>query len=256
MNESYGRRGYAEPERGYNDRGYAEPQRGYNDRGYAEPQRGYNDRGNARRGYAEPERGYPRGGRKSTRTGGKSTTTGGVILGAIAFLSAFLVLWGLYYATGIGVRHQRALAAAGCEPNLLSVNVGCTTWQMLVGKYEAITHPAIQSLNIDVAEYTANESHNLAAAEAALNAEVTTATGLQNSLASFPFPFFAAPVAKVVLRDIHSRVELTAEQAKSTTLAQMRSFDGRVNAAGVALQTEMKLLRTAVGHHPTPSQEP
>lgn len=256
MNESYGRRGYAEPERGYNDRGYAEPQRGYNDRGYAEPQRGYNDRGNARRGYAEPERGYPRGGRKSTRTGGKSTTTGGVILGAIAFLSAFLVLWGLYYATGTAERHRVALAAAGCEPNLLSVNVGCTTVQMLNSQYKGIVNPAIQQLDADVADFSANESHNLAAAETALRAEVTTADGLAKGLAQVPFPPFAAPAGKVAVQAIEARVKLMTEQAKSSTLTQLRSFNAQVNASGAVVQTDLTRLSKAVAHHPTVSQEP
>jgi len=44
--------------------------------------------------------------------GQEQTSVGGVILGAISFLAAVLVIAGLIYATGTGERHQAALAAA------------------------------------------------------------------------------------------------------------------------------------------------
>ena len=56
---------------------------------------------------------YARGGYAA-----EETTAGGVILMAISFLAAVLVLAGLVYAAGTGERHKAALAAAGCEPNL------------------------------------------------------------------------------------------------------------------------------------------
>jgi hypothetical protein len=236
MNESYARRGYAE-------RDYAEP-------GYAEP--GYAERGHAERGYAE--RDYARGGRKSPRT--DSTRTGGVIVAALAILSSFLVLWGLYYATGTGERHKVALAAAGCEPNLLSVNVGCTTVQMLNSQYKGIVNPAILQLNADVADYTAAEGHNLAAAETALRAEVTTADGLAKSLAQVPFPPFAAHAGEVAIQAIQARVKLMTEQAQSSSLTQLRSFNGRVNASAAVILTDLTRLGKAVAHHPSVSQEP
>ncbi len=235
MNESYARPGYAE--RGYPERGY--PERGY-------PERGYRERGS-------PEREKAKGGQKS---GQKSTRTGGVILACVASLSAFLVLWGLYYATGTAERHRVALAAAGCEPNLLSVNVGCTTVQMLNSQYKGIVNPAIQQLDADVADFSANESHNLAAAETALRAEVTTADGLAKGLAQVPFPPFAAPAGKVAVQAIEARVKLMTEQAKSSTLTQLRSFNAQVNASGAVVQTDLTRLSKAVAHHPTVSQEP
>jgi len=201
----------------------------------------------AERGYAE--RGYARGGQESTRAGG-------IIVAVLAVLSALLVILGLYYATGTDARHKAAMAAAGCEPNLMNVNVGCTTVQMLVSQYTSITNPAIQQLTADVAAYTAAERHNLAAAEMAVRAEVTTADALARGLAHIPFPPFAAPAATMAIHAIQARVKLMTEQARSSSLAQLRSFNGRIDAAGTAVQTDMKLLSTAVRHHPTPSQEP
>ncbi|HUC25079.1 MAG TPA: hypothetical protein VMA73_20410 [Streptosporangiaceae bacterium] len=195
------------------------------------------------------ERGYATGGKKSTRAGG-------VIITTLALLSTFLVIWGLYYATGTGERHKVALAAAGCEPNLLSVNVGCTTVWMLERRYTSITTPAVQQLNTDVAAYTAKERHSLAAAEAALRAEVASASAFDTSLAQFPFPPVVAPMARALIQAIHSRIKLTAEQARSSSLAQLRSFNDRVKAAGAAIQTEMKLVHKALYTRPTVNQEP
>ena len=188
--------------------------------------------------------------------GQEQTSVGGVILGAISFLAAFLVIAGLVYAMGTGERHQAALAAAGCEPNLSPSGVQCTTTQMLTSQYRAMMTPAIQQLNTDVAAYTATERHNLAAADAALKAEVTSEHAFDTSLATFPFPPTIAPIAKALVQANQARAELTAEQARSSSLTQLRSFNHRVKAASAAVQTEMTLLRKALDTPPTASQEP
>jgi hypothetical protein len=226
MNESYARRGYAE--RGYTERGYTE--RGYTDRGYA-------DRGRARGGQ-------------------RSTTAGGVILAVAACLSAFLVIMGLYYAAGDRARYKAALAAAGCEPNLLSINVGCTTVQMLDSRYKSIANPVAQQVNAEVADYTASESHSLTTAEAALRAEVTSENGFAASLARFPFPPSVAPTAKTLIRDMQAQAKLTAQQARSSSLSQMQSFNSRVGAAGAAVETQLRLVSTALAAPVTPNEEP
>jgi hypothetical protein len=178
------------------------------------------------------------------------------MLAAVALLSTFLVIWGLYYAAGDRERHKVALAAAGCEPNLLSINVGCTTVQMLNSRYKSIATPAIQQLRTDAAAYTASERHHLAAAEAALTAEVTSEHAFDTSLARFPFPPAVAPAAKALIRANQARAELTAEQARSSSLTQLRSFNARVKIASAAVKTEMKLIRTALETRPTANQEP
>jgi len=207
----------------------------------------------AERGYAE--RGYARRSQKSTKAE-KSTRTGGVILAAVSLLSSFLVIWGLYYATGTGERHKVALAAAGCEPNLLSVNVGCTTVWMLEKQWTQLTTSDLQQLNADVADYTVSSRRNLAQAESALTAEMTTAKAFDVSLARFPFPPAVAPAARALMQAIDARVNLTTEQARSSSLAQLRSFNGRVRASSAAIQTDLKLVRKALDTRPTVDQEP
>lgn len=201
----------------------------------------------ARRGYAE--RGY-------AKSGQKSTTSGGVILAALALLSTFLVLWGLYYATGIGERQKVALAAAGCEPNLLSTDVGCTTVQMLSNQYNGLASPVIQQMNADVADYATNQWHDFTAAQAALRAELTLESGFDTRLAGFPFPPAVRPIAKTLIVDIQAQAKLTAQQARSSSPAQMRSSNDRVKVAAAAVQTELGLLSKAVKTPVTPNEEP
>lgn len=201
----------------------------------------------ARRGYAG--RGYARRRQDETRTGG-------VIIAVLALLSAFLVILGLVYAAGAGERHKAALAAAGCEPNLLSINVGCTTVFMIHAKYLAMVNPIMQQLNADAAGYLANETHRLAAAETELSAEVTVENELAKSLARFPFSPTVAPAASTVIKADDALAAVTARQAKSASLVQMRSFNAQADAAAATLQKDMSLLLTAVDAHPTAAQEP
>lgn len=192
---------------------------------------------------------YARGGREQK-------TAGSVMLVVISFLAAVTVIAGLIYAADTGQRHKAALAAAGCEPNLSPSGLQCTTAQMLTTRYMTITTPVMQQLNTDVAAYTAKERHNLAAAEAALRAEVTLENAFDASLARFPFPPTVAPIAKALIQDNHARAKLTAKQARSSSLTRLRSFNDRVRDASAAVRTETKLIPKALDSRPTANQEP
>jgi hypothetical protein len=191
-----------------------------------------------------------------TRDDQEQTRAGGITLLLTSLLAAALVIAGIIYAAGTGARHQAALAAAGCQPNLSPSALQCTTVWMLERQYLALTAPAVQQLDTDAAAYTAEERHGLAAAEAALRAEVTSADAFDASLARFPFPPAVAPIAKALIQAIHARVRVTVEQERSSSLAQLRSFNDRVKRAGIAVQTEMKLVRKALYARPVANQEP
>ncbi len=211
---------------------------------------------------------YARGGQEDTRTGA-------VILIGSSALAGLLVLLALIYAAGTGQRHQAAMIAADCEPSLFISGLPCITRQMEISQYEGIVPPASKLLNADVAAYRANEEGDLVAAEAALTSEVATEQALDNSLAAVTFtpqnrattlslitkaasnggsvPMAAVTftpqitvVVDVLLRDDQALVKLTAEQARSSTLTQLRSFDHRVQVATAAVQIEMNLVHKAV----------
>jgi len=188
--------------------------------------------------------------------GEEQVRVGGAILIAVSVVSAVLVLLGLVYAAGTGGRHKAALAAAQCEPNLSPSGLQCTTVPMLTSQYTGIVTPAIQQLNTDAAAYTASERRHLAAAEAALAAEVTSGRALATRLANFPFPPAVAPTASALVQAIRATTNLTAEQARSPSLLQLRSFNPRVAAASAAVRADLNLTIKALDKPPTVSQEP
>jgi hypothetical protein len=184
------------------------------------------------------------------------TTGGGFIIVVISFLSAVVVLMGFWYATGTSERNKIGLAAAGCEPNLSPSGLQCTTYQTVAQQYTKITTQDIQQLNADVAAYTANEGNDLTAAETALTAEVKEANALDTSLVQFPFPPVVAPQATALMQATQASVKLIAEQARSTSLIQLQSFNNQVAAANAAVQTDMTLVGKALSKSPTAKQEP
>lgn len=181
------------------------------------------------------------------RGGQESTGAGGFILVVASLLAAVLVLAGLIYAAGTPARHRAALAAGGCEPSLSPAGVQCTTAQMLTKRFLAIMVPARQQLSADQAAYTAaGRRRNLAAAQSALTAEVTSEHTFDTSLVGVTFPPAVAAIAKALIRANEARATLTAKQAQSTSLAQLRSFNRRVVLAGVAVEKDVKLIRKAL----------
>ncbi len=219
------------------------------------------------------------------RDGEERTKAGIVILMIAGFVAAVLVIAGLIYAAGASGRHKAALAAAGCEPSLFIVGLPCTTQRMVMSQYEAIVTPAGKQLNADMAAYRANERRNLVGAEAALTAELEAVQALDNSLATVTFTpqntararalitnaastgtpvpsaavIFtsqATPIADALVRADQALATLIAEQARSSSLRQLRSFNHRVQVAHAAVQTKMKLLRKALATPITANQEP
>jgi hypothetical protein len=188
--------------------------------------------------------------------GGQQTSAGGVLVVLISVLSAVLVIAGIFYAAGTSGRHKAALAAAGCEPNLAPSGLQCTTVQMLAGRYTAITTAASQQLNTDGAAYIAGERHHLATAAAALTAEVAVENAFGTSLARFPFPPAIASAARALIVADRALARLTGEQARSSSLTRMRSFNGRAGAAAATVETDMRIVQKDLDLRPAASQEP
>jgi hypothetical protein len=181
------------------------------------------------------------------------TTLGRVIIMVSSAVATVLVIAAVIYATGTGSRHRAALVAAGCEPNLSPAGLQCTTAQMLTSRYVAVVTPANQQLSADVAAYSANEAHNLAAARAALTAEETSDAAFGRALAGIPFPPAVAPLARELARDNQARTKLVAAQARSTSLARLRSYDRQVQAANAAVEAQMQVVLKAVQKPPAAS---
>jgi hypothetical protein len=185
--------------------------------------------------------------------GHESTGAGGFILVTASLLAAVLVLAGLVYAAGTPARHRAALAEGGCEPSLSPAGVQCTTAQMLTTQFMAVTTPARQQLSADQAAYSGDVRRgNLAAAQIALMAEVTSEHAFDMSLARITFPPAVTAMAKALIRANEARAALTTKQAQSTSLIQVRSFNRRVDVSAVPVEKEVKLIRKALAS-PSPA---
>lgn len=212
-------------------------------------------------------------------------TAGGVLVVAISILATILVLAGLYYATGTSARHKTALAVNNCEPSMSPSGLPCNTQAMVISEFNGIVNPASKLLAADMAAYGTNEGRHLAAAEAALTSEVATERALNNSLTAVaytsqnygnainlitiafdsgdPTPGAAilltpqaTAIANTAMRDNQALATLTAQQAQSTSLTQLRSFNTRVEADTVAVEAEMKLIGKTLATPITAAQEP
>jgi hypothetical protein len=210
---------------------------------------------------------------------------GGVLLVAISILSAILVLAGLVYAAGTSARHKTALAVNDCEPSMSPSGLPCNTQQMVIGEFNGIVNPASKLLAADMAAYNVNEKHHLAAAEAALTSEVATEQALDNSLTAIAYTpqnyanainlitiafdsggntpgaaILLSPqataIANAAVRDNQALATLTAEQARSTSITQLRSFNTRVEADTATVQAEMKAIAKTLSAPITAAQEP
>jgi hypothetical protein len=173
-------------------------------------------------------------------------TLGTVILLFVSGLSALLVILGLVYAAGTGARMEANLFQQGCEPGLSSDAFACITQPQLAAEYKAVLDPAAQQMNVATVAYTADETHNLAAAEAALTSQVTTEQAFDTSLAAITFPPAMTPIARAIINADQALATLTAKQAKATTLARMRSYNPRIQADTAVVETQMNLLLKAI----------
>ncbi len=201
------------------------------------------------------------------------------------FVATILVIAGLIYATGAHARNKTALALNDCTPSLSPSGLPCNTQQMVLSQYEGIVTPVGKQLNADMVAYRANERRNLAAAEAALTSEVATEQALDNSLAAVAYTpqnyanainlitiafdtGASTPSAAILLtpqttvtadalmRANQALAKLTAEQAKSATLTQLRSFNDRVAAANATVLADVNAIHEALEVPPTAAQEP
>jgi hypothetical protein len=212
-------------------------------------------------------------------------TAGGVLVVAISILAGILVLLGLFYATGAHARNRAALALNDCEPSLSPSGLPCNTQQMVVAQYQGIVTPAGKQLNAEMIDYRANEGRHLAAAEAALTSEVATEQTLDNNLgaAEYTSQNYATAIAQITIAadlgnptpstailltpqttdmaraligNNQALAKLTTEQAKSTSLAQLRSFNSRVAAANAVVLSDIKAISKDLAAPLQAAQEP
>jgi hypothetical protein len=190
----------------------------------------------------EPERGrrIPISFRSSKAARATSTRErlGGPMIVAASLLAALLVVLAVVYA--FAPRQSGAPSP------------GAPTLSPSAARYLAIATAANHRLEIANDGYKKDELTNLAAAKADLRSEVATETSFDERLARIPFPQSVASIARALILANEQRGALTARQARSTSLARLRSFDARHRATDAAVEVQVRLLRKAL-HLPPPT---
>jgi hypothetical protein len=154
-------------------------------------------------------------------------------------------------------RAGSALAAL----SLMILSAGCASGgsagpghdtRALAASYLAIAVPANYRLEIEVDRFKEHERDNLSAAETDLRAQSATERWFDRRLMKIPFPPRMAAVARALVRANQSRVRLTERQARSTSIARLRSYTGQHQAADAAVEVQVKVIRRDLGL-PAPS---
>jgi hypothetical protein len=91
---------------------------------------------------------------------------------------------------------------------------------------------------------------DLAKATADLRAQAATERHFDRQLARIHFPPAIARMARALIRANRSRISLTRREARSPSLAKLKTFTGRHKAADAAVETWVKAIRKALGLPP------
>ncbi|HUK67237.1 MAG TPA: hypothetical protein VLW50_00525 [Streptosporangiaceae bacterium] len=120
--------------------------------------------------------------------------------------------------------------------------------------YTAMAAPADQALTAEVAAYTHNQRHALAAAKSDLMKEVKTENAFDDQAGDFTFPNAADAAGDALLKADAKRVKLLTLQAGSTSLQQLQSFDASDQAADAAVAAQVRVIRQDLGLPPVSAQ--
>ena len=140
-----------------------------------------------------------------------------------------------------------ATAAAPAQQVRTARPVSATQLHRLAARYLAIAGPANERLDHEVDGYQDESRHDLAAAEAELRAEAATELQFDRHLSRIPFPLPIAATAQALIAANQARIGLTSQQARSSSLARLRSFDRRHHAADAAVEVQVRFIRQALG---------
>jgi hypothetical protein len=122
----------------------------------------------------------------------------------------------------------------------------------LADEYLAIARPANHRLDVEFDGFGDQSRDDLAKAAADLRAEAATELHFDLQLSRIPFPPAIGFLAWELIRANQSRIALTRREARSESIAQLRSFASRHKAANAAVEMRVKALRKAL-HLPPPS---
>ena len=120
----------------------------------------------------------------------------------------------------------------------------------IASDYTAVAAPANLALTGEVNGYTHHQRDDLAAARSDLRREAKTEASFDTKLAALTFPGAASSAADVLIQADQKRVKLIGLQAQSTSLRELRSFNGADQSATAAVEVQVGRIRQALGLPP------
>ena len=120
----------------------------------------------------------------------------------------------------------------------------------LAADYLAIARPANHRLDVEVDGFKDHSRDDLAEAAANLRAEAATELHFDRQLSRIPFPAAIAAIARALVRANQSRIALTRREARSASLARLRSFASTHKAADAAVEVQARAIRKALSLPP------
>jgi hypothetical protein len=122
------------------------------------------------------------------------------------------------------------------------------SWQLkaLARKYLAVAKPANRRLDTANDSFEDSEHGNLPAARGDLRSEAATERWFDHHLAKIAFPPAIEAMVRALIEANSYRIKLTSLQAKSDSLAELRSFDTAHQGTDEAVENEVKLVRQAL----------
>ena len=136
-------------------------------------------------------------------------------------------------------------ASAPASPTPPSASI-----RRLAADYLAIARPANHRLDGEVDGFGDHRRDDLAEADADLRAEAATERHFDRQLSRIPFPAAIAAIARALIRANQSRIALTRREARSASLARLRSFASTHKAADAAVEVQARDIRKALSLPP------
>jgi hypothetical protein len=138
-----------------------------------------------------------------------------------------------------------SVVAAGLVILAIPYYAGAST--RIASLYANVAGPADKALSPEINGYTFHRHHKLAAAKLDLSQEAKTEASFDQQLAQITFPAAADPHADLLIAADKKRIKLIGLQMQARTLRKLRSFDARDQAADVAVEVQVRIIRQDLG---------
>jgi hypothetical protein len=141
-------------------------------------------------------------------------------------------------------------SASGPASPAASATPAPASIRRLAADYLAIALPANHRLDVEVDGFGDHRRDDLAQADADLRAEAATELHFDRQLSRIPFPAAIAAIARALIRANQRRIALTRREARSASLAGLRSFTSTHKAADAAVEVQARAIRKALSLPP------